>query len=153
VLQQIQRGGFAPPRSVSRRAPKPLEAVCLKAMAPKPEDRYPSPRALADDVEHWLADQPVAACRQPWTTRLARRTRRHRLLVTGAGAVLLAVAVVATGAAVLVNQARVGERRAKDKAVEALAAESRARAEAQANFARARKTVDDYLTAVGENVR
>ena len=29
-------------------------------MALKPEDRYPSPRALAEDIEHWLADEPVA---------------------------------------------------------------------------------------------
>jgi hypothetical protein len=38
-----------------------LEAVCLKAMALKPEDRYGTPRALSDDIEHWLADDPVKA--------------------------------------------------------------------------------------------
>ena len=38
-----------------------LEAVCLKAMALKPEDRYAAPKALAEDVERWLADEPVTA--------------------------------------------------------------------------------------------
>ena len=38
-----------------------LEAVCLKAMALKPEDRYATCRALADDVERWAADEPVSA--------------------------------------------------------------------------------------------
>ena len=34
-------------------------------MALKPEDRYASPRALADDVERWMADEPVTAWREP----------------------------------------------------------------------------------------
>ena len=38
-----------------------LEAVCLKAMALKPGDRYASPKALAEDVERWMADEPVTA--------------------------------------------------------------------------------------------
>jgi len=33
----------------------------LKAMATRPEDRYASPRALANDLEHWFADEPVTA--------------------------------------------------------------------------------------------
>ena len=31
----------------------------MKAMAPKPEDRYGTPKAFADDIEQWLADEPV----------------------------------------------------------------------------------------------
>ena len=34
-------------------------------MALKPGDRYHSARALADDIEHWLADEPVTAG-WPW---------------------------------------------------------------------------------------
>ena len=30
-----------------------------------------SPRALADDIEHWLADEPVSAWREPWPARRA----------------------------------------------------------------------------------
>ena len=47
-----------------------LEAVCLKAMATKPEDRYGSCRALADDIERWMADEPVTAWTEPRTRRL-----------------------------------------------------------------------------------
>ena len=35
-------------------------------MALRPEDRYESPRALADDVERWMADEPVSAYSEPW---------------------------------------------------------------------------------------
>ena len=81
-----QRGEFPRPRAVNPKVPPALEAICLKAMALEPEDRYPSARALADDLEHWLADQPVSAYPEPWRLRLRRWGRRHRTLVTAAAA-------------------------------------------------------------------
>src|SRR5688572_29339337 len=35
-----------PPGEAKRGVPKPLDAVCLKAMAPRPESRYADARAL-----------------------------------------------------------------------------------------------------------
>ena len=55
-------------------------------MALKPEDRYASAEALADDVERWLADEPVTAWREPFSVRARRWVRRHRTAVTGAAA-------------------------------------------------------------------
>ncbi|MBI1915937.1 MAG: serine/threonine protein kinase [Planctomycetes bacterium] len=120
ILQRVREGDLVPPRRVNPRAPAALEAVCLKAMARKAEDRYRAPRALADDLEHWLADEPVSAYREPLRTRLARWGRRHRPLVASA-AVLLVAAVVAlsTGLVLLgrkqaeVVQERNAARRAK----------------------------------------
>jgi serine/threonine protein kinase len=89
VLQRAQRGAFSPPRQVQREVPAALEAVCLQAMALQPERRYPTARALADDVEHWLADEPIARYREPWLVRLARWGRRHRPMVAAAAALLL----------------------------------------------------------------
>src|SRR5262245_8241321 len=59
-------------------------------MATKPEDRYPSCRALAEDVERWMADEPVSAWVEPWTRKLLRWLTRHRTGVTGAAAAVLA---------------------------------------------------------------
>ena len=39
-------------------------------MALEPDDRYASPKALGDDIEHWMADEPVSAYRDPWLARL-----------------------------------------------------------------------------------
>ena len=61
MLGAVKQGEFRPPRQLDPSIDKALEAVCLKAMALKPEDRYATPRALADDIEHWLADEPVTA--------------------------------------------------------------------------------------------
>ena len=52
--------------------PAALEAVCLKAMARRPEDRYASVEALARDVRQWLADEPVAAYAEPLRVRAGR---------------------------------------------------------------------------------
>src|SRR5262249_28105837 len=59
------------------------EAICLKAMAARPEERYPTPRELAEDLEHWLADEPVRAYREPLAARALRWARRHKPLVAG----------------------------------------------------------------------
>jgi serine/threonine-protein kinase len=89
VLPKVQRGDFARPRALDSGIPKALEAICLTAMALKPADRYASPRALAEDVEHFLADEPVSAYREPWPDRARRWARKHRTLVTSAAAVVV----------------------------------------------------------------
>ena len=94
VLRRVQQGDFPPPRQIKPETPKPLEAICLKAMATRPRDRYVSPQELADDVERFLADEPVSAYVEPVTLRARRWMRRHRTLVTAAS-VLLVTAVVA----------------------------------------------------------
>ena len=84
ILRHVQRGEIPRPRQVSADVPLPLEAVCLKALATAPEDRYTSPRELADEIERWLADEPVQAWREPARVRLARWVRRHRSAVVAA---------------------------------------------------------------------
>jgi serine/threonine protein kinase len=96
ILAKVQKGDFPPPRRVNPRVPAALEAVCLKAMALKPEDRYGGPQELAEEVERWLADEPVRVYRDSLTVRAARWGRHHRTPVV-ATAVLLVSAVAALG--------------------------------------------------------
>src|SRR5262249_13178310 len=56
VLGRVRQGIFPAPRRVRRDVDPALEAICLKAMAPRPEDRHPSPLDLARALEGWLAD-------------------------------------------------------------------------------------------------
>jgi serine/threonine protein kinase len=90
LLQQVQRGAWRPPRQVKPNTPAALDAICRKAMALRPEDRYATALALAADVEHWLADEPVTAYREPWSVRTRRWMRRHRPWVAGSSALLMA---------------------------------------------------------------
>ncbi|MFO0909219.1 MAG: serine/threonine-protein kinase [Isosphaeraceae bacterium] len=89
VLAKVKAGTFPPPRKVDRSIPAALEAICLKAMSLQPSDRYHTARALADDVERWMADEPVLARRDPWIERVRRGMRRHRTSVTAASAAVL----------------------------------------------------------------
>ena len=101
----MQTGDVRAPREVDSSLDQALEAVCLKAMATKLEDRYASGRALAEDLERWAADEPVSAYREPFARRARRWERRHRSLVTGVAAAVL-VAVGRTGYGCLVQRSR-----------------------------------------------
>ena len=122
---RARAGEIAAPRQVEREVPPALEAICRKAMARRLEDRYESAKAMADDVEHWLADEPVAAWREPVTTRARRWAKRHRTPMAAA-AVALAAGVI--GLAVLT----VVQKTANDQLRAADAAKGLALAEAQA---------------------
>jgi serine/threonine-protein kinase len=114
VLRKVQAGDFPRPRQVKRDVPAALEAVCLKAMALKPEERYPTPRALAADVERWLADEAVGAWREPLSMRIRRWVGHHRTLVSTTATVLLMATVSLMAATVLLQEANKRERQAKD---------------------------------------
>jgi serine/threonine-protein kinase len=136
ALQKVRSGDFRPPRSVNGRVPPPLDAVCRKAMAVNPRDRYATPRALADEIEHWLADEPVLAYRERAPSRLARWARRHKPAVAAAAA-LLVTAVAALSA----TTALMGREAARREALRKLA---------ERNFRDAHDAVDRMLTEVAE---
>jgi serine/threonine-protein kinase len=125
ALRRAQRGEFQPPRQVNRTVPAALEAIVMKAMSPRSEERYGSPRDVAADLEQWMAGEPVSAWREPWTARARRELSRHRTLAaSGAAAVIVAMAGLA---AVLLVQAR-NNRRLKDSNLKLGAAVVRERA-------------------------
>jgi serine/threonine protein kinase/tetratricopeptide (TPR) repeat protein len=136
VIDKVCRGEFPSPRTISSSIPAPLDAICVKAMAHRPEDRYPSASALADEIEHWLADEPVSAYHEPPLVRLARWSRRHRTLTASLGALLITAVVALSISTVLI-----GREQARKEAQRRLA---------ELNFARARAAVDQMLTEVAE---
>jgi serine/threonine-protein kinase len=150
-LQVVRAAELVPPRQRDPDLPRALEAICLKAMAARPEQRYLTPRALAEDLAKWLADEPVSAYRQGYSARLARWARRHRAGVQAATVALVVIAVLATTAAVRIDQARRGEQAALVRVTSSLAAERAAKAEAEANLTLAHRAVDDYFTKISEN--
>jgi serine/threonine-protein kinase len=144
VLRRITTSETPRARAAEPSVPRALDAICARAMAKKRGDRYARAADLAHDVQRFLADEPVEAYPEPFVTRAGRWARRHRPLVTGAAALLVAGLVFVSVLALLLEGAR--ERTEKARAE---AEEQRARAEH--NFRQARKAVDDYFTAVSEN--
>jgi len=119
VLRKVQRGEFARLHQLDPSLDKALEAVCLKAMATRPEDRYASCRLLAEDIERWAADEPVTARLDPVSVRLARWARKHRTgVAVGAGLLQTAVVVLAVSTVLLgQSRARIDRERGRAEAV------------------------------------
>jgi tetratricopeptide (TPR) repeat protein len=137
VLRLVREEAPTRPRQVCPTAPAALEAVCLRALAKDPADRYPSAKELAEEVQRWLADEPVRAYREPSTARLGRWARRHRPLVAAAAA-LLVTAVVALGVSTVMIQREQAETEAARDLAEKKAAEERLQRDAaQKQFRRA----------------
>ena len=158
ILRRVQAGDFRAPREVDRALDRALEAVCLKAMATQPADRYSSCRALAEDIERWAADEPVSAWREPIVRRARRWANRNRTAVASAAVALLAgvvglaaVLAVQTQARAEITRALAGERDAN----RALAAShdelARSTAAVQARFDLAVVAIKAFHTGVSED--
>lgn len=97
LLAGVPPGGAAAPSlEPLRSAPRPLRAICARALAAEPEGRYPTAQALAADVARFRAGQPVHAHRENPFERAGRVLYRYR------GAVLLIVAYLVMRAVVAV---------------------------------------------------
>jgi serine/threonine-protein kinase len=144
ILRQVIHEAPARPRARLASTPAALEAVCLKALSKRPEQRYGSVTTLADEVRHWQADEPVSAYRDPVPTRLTRWGRRHRSLAAAVAALMVATVAGLTLGTYVLGQANRQIEREREEA-------RRQRDLAQANFHTARLAVDDYFTKVSQN--
>jgi eukaryotic-like serine/threonine-protein kinase len=67
--------------AVNRRLNKSLEAICQKAMAANPSDRYSGVTPFATDVSRFLDGLPVAARKETFFDKAARFYRRHSVAI------------------------------------------------------------------------
>jgi WD40 repeat protein/tRNA A-37 threonylcarbamoyl transferase component Bud32 len=150
VLSKVQETTPPSPRSLRSGVPRPLEAICLKAMSNRAEDRYPSAKALAEDVERYLADERVTACREPITARAARWARRHRVIVAAAAALLITAAAALLVSNVLIRREQGHTAAALGRAVAGETDAMRQRKEAESQRASAELRLAQSLIADGK---
>src|SRR5262249_2943165 len=134
----------------------------------EPGRRYADCRALADDLQRFLEDEPILARRPSRRERLWRWCRHHPGVAGLTAALfltLVGVTAASLGAAAHFDSLARGEAEAAAKEREATGEQSRLRKEAEqalqeakaqraraeANFARARAVVNDYFTRVSES--
>jgi WD40 repeat protein len=117
-----------PPRRLQPRVPRDLETICLKCLEKKPASRYASAQALAEDLAHYLAGEPIAA-RPIGTAERVRKWARRRPAVAALTALTMALTLL--GFAMVTWQWQEAER-ARRNAEEAQQVAERAQEQAEA---------------------
>jgi tRNA A-37 threonylcarbamoyl transferase component Bud32 len=88
-----------------------LETICLKCLNKDPLQRYGSAEALAVDLEHWLAREPIVARPISRTAKMWRWCRRKpalAVLAASTAILLLAITIGSPIAAFRINRERRG---------------------------------------------
>jgi serine/threonine protein kinase/tetratricopeptide (TPR) repeat protein len=175
LIEQVKTLDPPAPRTVDPRVPRDLETIILTAIDKDPKGRYATADALGEDLRRFLDDESILSRREGLAERYLRWARRNQAIAV-LGGVLSAILLLATIGSLLaanhmrglvedqrsaLNEAR-AERRAADLAredemtqrVEADKARVLANLrweQAEANFAKARAAVDEYLTKVTDS--
>ena len=138
TLLLVRTQSPVPPGRLRPGIPRDLETICLKCLNKDPHRRYAAAGALAEDLERFLAGQPIRARPTPAWERAWKWARRHPVVATLAGVSSLAALAVV----VVVLQSNVRLRRERNYS------ETQRRL-AVANLRKAQEAVNRMLTQVG----
>lgn len=98
VLSAIASADIPSMRAQAPDLPRDLDAIALKCLEKDRSRRYGSAKALADDLDRFLAGEPVHARPTGFLYRLQRKIRKHKQLAA-IGALAGGLVVLALGAA------------------------------------------------------
>ena len=77
IVANVRAGAIRLPVEIAPGAPEPLQAIALKALEARPQDRYPTARDMALDLARFLDGRPVTARPSRYASVLTARIRPH----------------------------------------------------------------------------
>ena len=92
LIEQIRHVEPRSPRAVDSRLPRDLETIVLKSIDKDPKRRYQSADELAEDLQHFVAGEPIKARRIWLAERLLLWVARHPAVASLLAAVFLVMA-------------------------------------------------------------
>ncbi len=95
LLTQLVKDPPAAPRSLVPTIPPDVDAICLRALAKSPADRYPTAEALASELERWAREGSISGRTRKGTPEARRRASRRRATAGLAVALLVVMMLVA----------------------------------------------------------
>ena len=102
TLTKIVTEPVPPPRTLRSDVPVGLEAICLRCLQKKPEDRYPTAQALAHALNHFLSGDTMAAPSP--IPRPPKPRRKWRVVALGSIAAVVLIALGLWGLSTLGHQ-------------------------------------------------
>ena len=126
----------APKRLRERKStiPRDLEAICLKAMQKRAQDRYASAFALSEDLRRWLGGIPIHARRVAWYEKCTAWVQRNPAIATALTAAFLSLSV---GLGIAVWQ--------RQNALANLAESQRQKSRAETHLVNAQEVIDEII--------
>ena len=151
VLYNVLHCEPEPVRKLNAQVPPELEAVCLKALAKRPEDRYGDCAALADDLRRWGEGLPVQARPLRMAERCLRWLKREPRLAALAG--LTVVCLLLTSVLAVARAQELSANKERTRELVAQAAEEKQKAATQKEQAQARQNEGEQSAREAKSFR
>ncbi|MFM7052695.1 MAG: protein kinase domain-containing protein [Planctomycetota bacterium] len=146
-----QKTESAPQRPGALRAgvDRDLDVIVLRLLAPDPARRYETADALVEDLERYLDGRPILAREDSVSYVVAKTLRRHWLISSAAG--LLLVTVVGSAVALAVAYARAERERVRSERTLASFRDAVGSVNPESAAGSAQLTVEQFLELIEQN--
>ncbi|MHC4779543.1 MAG: serine/threonine-protein kinase, partial [Planctomycetota bacterium] len=91
VVKKVILDDPLPLRRIDPSVDSALETICLKCLEKAPERRYPSARALAEDLGRYLHGEPIEARPASMAEKILKKIKRHKVASAGIAVAVLAL--------------------------------------------------------------
>jgi WD40 repeat protein/tRNA A-37 threonylcarbamoyl transferase component Bud32 len=126
TMRQVVENEPVAPRLLNGAVPRDLETICLKCLEKEPHRRYATAEAVAEELEHFLNDEPIHVRPASPVEKGWRWCRRNRTLASAIGLGFALVAIVGIGSPVSLYRINRERQRAEKNAIMELKERQRA---------------------------
>src|SRR5262249_39429839 len=97
TVMQVLHDEPVPPARLQSKVPRDLEIICLKCLEKAAHKRYATAQALAEDLDRFLASEPILARPTPKWERAVKWARRRPATAVMLAAIALLVLLTVVG--------------------------------------------------------